>query len=450
MTAAPRMENQIPTASVIIPVWNGAPGLSACLDALLAQTGLNEGGGFEVIVVDNASGDGSADLVARRYPQVRLLRQPTNLGFGGGCNAGLAQAQGEVLVLLNQDTEVRPGWLAALMDALRADPAIGIAGSKALYSDGTIQHAGGRVDAQGNGSHLGYRQPDQGQFDQPAEVDYVTGASLALCRDLYKAIGGFDAGFGLAYCEDVDLCLRARAVGRRVVYVPRSMLVHKEESRAAAPGHAAVLRYQRNRLRVVAKHWPRARLEDEFLPAERAWLEGLGPGGETLVAAAHEAYLHHLLHLDELAAWRQRLLGEDPATIPTLAHVLTTLHAIYPLGVTGMAHDMTGEGAALPGFGPLAALAEIQPQPFRSATPLLGRWIATFRRQWNRVSTEWYVLPMMQQQSRYNRATLAALQRLAVVLAGYLSGQAREIAALSREVAALKARLDAQERQDQP
>ncbi len=439
----------MPTASVIIPAWNGAADLPACLDALLAQTGVD----YEIIVVDNGSSDGSGDLVAECYPQVRLLRQETNLGFSGGCNAGMRQAQGDVVVLLNQDTEVQPRWLAALVDTLAADPAIGIAGSKAIYPDGTIQHAGGQIDAQGNGSHLGYRQPDDGSFDQRADVEYVTGASLALRRDVYTAIGGFDERFGAAYCEDVDLCLRARAAGWRVVYVPESTLIHKEESRAAAPGHAAMLRYQRNRLRLVAKHWPQARLEDEFLPAERAWLEGMEPGGEQLIAAVHEAYLHQLLGLDELAAWRQRLLGEAPAAIATLARVLATLHAVYPLGVTGMA-----QAEPLPALTEMAALAQIRAQPFRSAVPLVGRWIAAFRRAWNRVSTEWYVLPMMQQQSRFNRAALDAVQqaqearlhdqaRQAAVMAEYLAGQAREIARLSEEVAALRARLDSQQQE---
>src|SRR5690554_2286442 len=187
-------------ASVIIPVWNGAQELPACLDALLAEPEITQGD-CEVLAVDNASTDGSAELLAdyaQRYPQVRLIRNPANLGFGGGCNVGLAQAQGEVLILLNQDTEVRPGWLAALLAAF-ADPTIGIAGSKALYPDGTLQHAGGVVDAQGSGSHRGYGEPDRGQYDDLAGVDYVTGASLALRRALYEQIGGFDEGFGLAY-----------------------------------------------------------------------------------------------------------------------------------------------------------------------------------------------------------------------------------------------------------
>lgn len=415
-------------ASVIIPVWNGAADLPTCVDALMAQTGVD----FEVIAVDNASGDDSARLLAERYPQVRLLRQATNLGFGGGCNAGLAQAQGDVLVLLNQDTNVRPGWLAALMDALAADPTIGIAGSKALYPDGTIQHAGGQVDSQGNGSHLGYRQPDQGQFDRPAEVDYVTGASLALRRQVYETVGGFDEGFGLAYYEDVDLCLRAHAAGWRVLYSPGSVLLHQERSVAAAPGHEAMLRYQRNRLRLVAKHWPQARLEGEFLAAERAWLEGLGPGGEPLAAAVHEAYFHLLLGLNELAAWRQQWLGEPAAAIVGLARVLATLHAVYPLCV-------------------MDDLVQITPQPFRSSVPLVGRWIAGFRQAWNWVSTQWYVQPMVEQQSDFNRAALAALQsqnRSAQAMAEHLASQARQLARLDAEIAALKARLASPEQQD--
>lgn len=466
-------------ASVIIPAWNGAADLPACLDALLTQTGVD----FEVIVVDNASTDGSADRVASAYPQVRLLRQASNLGFSGGCNAGLAAAQGDVLVLLNQDTEVQGGWLAGLVDALAADPAIAIAGSKALYPDGTIQHAGGVLDAQGNGSHRGRRQPDQGQFDHPDDVDYVTGASLALRRAVYRASGGFDTGFGPAYFEDVDLCLRAKAQGLRVVYAPVSVLVHKEQSVAGAPGQAAIRLFQRNRLRVVAKHWPQARLEQAFLPAERAWMEELGPGGEPLVAAVHEAYLHTLLGLGEFAAWRQQGLGEPPAMIATLAAILTTLHAIYPLGVVSTDFSAAVELSIPPSpslLAPqqIAALAEqahLHAQPLGPPRSRLHRWAARFRHYWNRIGTEWYVAPVMHRQTRFNHAVIGALQqmqegmqqnqavqamdrqhlllqqqRATAVLVEYLAGQAREITALSQEVNELKRRPDPSDRQEQP
>ncbi len=189
-------------ASVIIPVWNGMQDLPACLAALTTQSHT----ALEIIAIDNASGDGSADWIASHYPNVHLIRNVENVGFGGACNAGLAVAKGEVLVLLNQDTVVRPDWLAALVKVMDENADIGIAGSKALYPDGTIQHAGAIVDKRGASTHLGYHQEDKGQFDRLMDVDYITGASLALRYTLYQQIGGFDPGFFPAYLEDVDLC----------------------------------------------------------------------------------------------------------------------------------------------------------------------------------------------------------------------------------------------------
>lgn len=133
--------------SVIIPVWNGRPYLDACLDALLAQ----EPPGFEIILVDNASTDGSADYVADHYSQVQLIRNRDNRGFAGACNIGLKAASGRIFVLLNQDTRVYPGWLSVLCGAL-SNSRIGVAGCKCLYPDGeTIQHAGESSVASGVG-----------------------------------------------------------------------------------------------------------------------------------------------------------------------------------------------------------------------------------------------------------------------------------------------------------
>lgn len=436
-------------ASVIIPVWNGAADLPACLDALLAQTYAP----VEIIAVDNASTDGSADLIAASYPQVKLIRHTANVGFSGACNAGLAAAQGDPLVLLNQDTVVRPGWLAALVAVFDALPDVGIAGSKALYPDGTLQHAGGQLDAQGQGSHRGYRQADTG-FDAPADVDFVTGASLALRRAVYDQIGGLDEGFGPVYFEDVDLCLRARAAGWRVVYAPASVLIHAERSTGAARDYDSMVRFHTNRLRLVLKHWPAARLHAEFLPAEYAWLESMAEGGEQLVAAVHQAYLTHLLHLDEVAAHRQRLLGDAPDAITGVAHVLLTLRAVYPLGVVGGEAPQIADAqdAAL---AQLAGLASLPPQHYTSHVPL----IAAVRSLWSRLVTAWYVRPLLRRQTRFNAAASEALrlaldgrrqdayqrQRQAAVLTAYLAGQAREISALTQEIAALKAKPARQE-----
>ena len=185
---------------------------------------------FEVIVVDNASEDGSADYIAAHFPHARLLRNTTNLGFAGGCNVGLHHAHGSSFVLLNQDTEAQPNWLSQLITPLRQDSSIGITGSKALFLDGTIQHAGAHLDHQAISHHYGYTTRDRHDYDQLRDVDFVTGAALAISRRAYTVIGDLDEGFSPAYYEDADWCYRARAAGFRVVYVPDSVIIHKETS----------------------------------------------------------------------------------------------------------------------------------------------------------------------------------------------------------------------------
>jgi len=218
-------------ASVIIPVWNGLADLPVCLTSLFAQVDQTvEIIAVEVIAVDNASADGSADYISREFPQVKLIRNKTNVGFSAACNIGLRQAKGDILILLNQDTEVQAGWLASLTAVIANNKTIGVAGSKAIFEDSTIQHAGGQIDVQGFGSHIGHQEQDSGQYDQRKDVDYVSGASLAISRQAYGQVGGFDEKFGLAYYEDVDLCYRVRDAGYRVVYEPDSLLIHNEKS----------------------------------------------------------------------------------------------------------------------------------------------------------------------------------------------------------------------------
>jgi GT2 family glycosyltransferase len=433
-------------ASVIIPVWNGINDLPTCLSALTKQSHSL----LEIIAVDNGSADGSGDWIASHYPAIHLIRNTENAGFGGACNTGLAAAKGDLLVLLNQDTIVRPDWLAELVKVLDENAGIGIAGSKALYADGTIQHAGATIDSRGASTHLGYHQEDKGQFDRLMDVDYITGASLALRSTLYRQIGGFDPGFFPAYLEDVDLCYRARAAGWRVVYAPKSVFIHNERSSAATPDYAGALLYHRHRLRFVCKHWSVERLRDEFLPAETEWLNQLGPSEEQWLAAAHHAYMVQLLNLGELSSWRQSLLHEAPQAIERVAQTLMTLRTVYPLHLMGF----TPERTPLPNtfLQDAQPFVEIREQPFRSNVPILGRWIAGFRQRWNRVSTEWYVRPMIRQQSVFNSLIWMALaqsrqqhhdlqQRISLVVTEYLSGQAQEISELSQEVELLKRRV---------
>ena len=449
-------------AAVIIPVWNGRADLPRCLDALLAQDYPD----FQVIAVDNASDDNSADLIASEYPAVTLLRQATNRGFAGACNAGLRHAitgdrPADVMILLNQDTEVQPGWLAGLVAPLAADPRTGMTGSKALYPDGTIQHAGADLDPQVGGLHRGLGEADTGQWDQPGEVDFLSGVSLAISRAAYDATGGLDEGFSPVYFEDVDWCYRVRAAGFRLLYAPASVLIHHERSAQADGSYASVYPYQRNRLRLLLKHWPLERLLNEFAPAEKVWLQR--QLSAEFVAGVQRAYIHHLLNLNEMLRWRRGFLGEPAVNGDALAAMLIDLRTVYSLAAIFPPADgqpATDEKPAAPTrldelLAEAQRTARITPQPFRSDAPVIGPLIVWFRNAWNQVATKWFVLPLVEQQNAYNSALLQALEqavqdreRLAATLVAYNREGGRELAELADEVRRLRARLADSETDD--
>jgi len=258
-------------ASVIVLSYNGRGYLGPCLSSLESSSHSE----IEVLLVDNGSTDGSIQWVEATFPEIRVVANGQNLGFAGGMNRGIIEARGRFIAFLNQDTTVRPEWLENLVTALE-DPAVGIAGSKIYYPDGvTLQHAGGIIRyPQALADHYGYRQRDQGQWDQVKDVDYVTGAAFATRRDVLESIGVFDEGFHPAYFEDTDLCFRARDAGYRVVYVPGAVLVHHESATTVRDSFGYYLAYHTARLRFILKHYSVLQITDDFYPAERAWLEG--------------------------------------------------------------------------------------------------------------------------------------------------------------------------------
>ncbi|NQU43313.1 glycosyltransferase family 2 protein, partial [bacterium] len=214
MTAELHSSPPKPFFSVIIVSLNGEKVIGRALDALLADNYHP----FEIIVVDNGSTDSTAEIV-RRYSEVRLIQSPINLGFAGGNNLGLREAHGDFLLLLNDDTEVYPGWLDALARAATEWPRVGIFGCKLLYPDGkTIQHAGARIVANGTSAHIGYKEPNDGRFDEPLFCDYVTGAAFAIRRDVYERLGGLDEKYFPIYYEEADYCWQARRIGYGVLY----------------------------------------------------------------------------------------------------------------------------------------------------------------------------------------------------------------------------------------
>lgn len=215
--------------SIVIPVFNKAGFTQRCLRSL-APT-LREGGTGEVLVVDNASTDSTAQVLAE-FEWVRVIANDRNLGFAAANNQGARAARGRYLVLLNNDTEVRPGWLRALLGA--AGPGVGIVGARLLFPDETIQHAGVAFmpfrlgwAAFGAFHDLQRARKDTPGALQPAQPQAVTAACMLTPRELYLALGGLDENYRNG-CEDVDYCLRVRERGLRVVYEPRSVVVHYE------------------------------------------------------------------------------------------------------------------------------------------------------------------------------------------------------------------------------
>lgn len=212
--------------SIIIPVWNKLELTAQCLTALSAVTTEPS---YEVIVVDNGSTDGTAEYLSTLSGDVQIIRNQENLGFAKACNQGARAARGQYLVFLNNDTIPLKGWLKALVSEVDGYPEVGIVGSKLLYQDGTIQHAGvalSRVDGLPYHIYMGFAG-DTPAANQRRECQVVTGACLLIRRSVFRQLGGFDEGF-LNGFEDVDLCLKAGARGQRVVYQPRSVLYHLE------------------------------------------------------------------------------------------------------------------------------------------------------------------------------------------------------------------------------
>lgn len=232
---------RVPDVSVVIPVYNQCTYTLACLFSLVM---LDTRHTFEVIVVDDCSSDETADRLPE-IPWLHYLRQPVNGGFIASCNAGLAASRGRYVLFLNNDTEVLPGWLDELVNTFDTFPDAGLVGSKLLYPDGSLQECGGILWRDGSAWNFGRNQdPREPQFCYARQVDYCSGASIMLPRDLMLELGGFDTYFAPAYCEDSDLAMRVRQVGRTVMVQPLSRVVHYEGITSGTDTSQGIKAYQ--------------------------------------------------------------------------------------------------------------------------------------------------------------------------------------------------------------
>lgn len=257
--------------AIIIVNFNGKNDTLECLESLrsLKTKSLK----LVTVVVDNASIDGSIELIKKKYPQVKLILNKENLGFAEGNNAGINYALGlrvDYLLVLNNDTLVDKMLLINLIKKFEVDKDIGIASPKIYFAPGfefhkekysrnergkVIWYAGGIIDWQNIfSSHHGVDQVDKGQYDKEGETDFSTGCCMLVKKEVFNKIGNFNKKYFL-YWEDIDLCLRAKKAGFKVYYIPQAFLWHKNASASGGAGGKTPVYYQtRNRLLFALKY----------------------------------------------------------------------------------------------------------------------------------------------------------------------------------------------------
>ncbi len=227
------------SVSVIIPAFNDAVGVLTCLNSLQSLQGA---GDVSYYVQDDCSLN---VLYSAVIPETiaSVQRNERNLGFAGNCNAGAARATSDLLFFVNQDVWAVYGWsdnwLAKLITAFD-DPSVGIVGARLLFPTGQVQSAGGTFDARSQPTHrcIGYGDPHYWEVEEARNVDWTTGAALAIRRELFEQLGGFDTAYQRGYFEDVDLCVRAQLAGYAVRYEPSVTFVHSVGSTGGSPNFA--------------------------------------------------------------------------------------------------------------------------------------------------------------------------------------------------------------------
>lgn len=295
-----------PPLSVVIPTHDTRELTLRCLDSLVAAPAP----AAEVILVDDASSDGTAEAVRERHPAVTVLRNPTARRFTRAANLGLGKARGEILLLLNSDTEVTPGSLARLVEVFARQPRLGVAGAQLHYPDGSPQWSGGREPtvawffalSSGLPALLErlplYRLAKPLDVDRPQPVAWVTGAAMAIRRAAWEAAGPLDEGFRF-YAQDLDFCLRARQTGWLTEVRPELRVLHHHGATIGRdPG--ARQRQQPELLWSDLLRWARKHHGQPWAARAEA---ALRTGGALRLASRR--FLHPFLARSRRQAWRQ-------------------------------------------------------------------------------------------------------------------------------------------------
>lgn len=278
-----------PVVSIIIPVYNAWDMNVKCLDAIIANTA---DVAYEVILADDNSTDTTKNIT-QYFENIVHVRNEKNLGFLLNCNKAAAVAKGRYIHFLNNDTEVQEGWLSALVRLMENDEQAGMVGSKLIYPDGRLQEAGGIIWNDASGWNYGQGQnPDMPEFNYVKEVDYISGASMMVRRDLWDQLGGFDTRYSPAYCEDSDLAFAIRELGFKVMYQPLSVVVHYEGfshgNEREKSEISSIKEYQVINNKKFFEKWKAVLQQDHFPNAENVfWAKDRSRHKKTLLMVDH-------------------------------------------------------------------------------------------------------------------------------------------------------------------
>jgi hypothetical protein len=249
-----------PAVSIVVVSYQSRATIAACLASIAAHAAMPH----ETIVVDNASSDGTVDLVRGRFPEVQVVSQDGNRGFAAACNAGARIGSAPNLLFLNPDAELTPGALPALVEFLAASPRVAAVGPRFVYPDGSSQDGaftypsllmtwleffprpGRLIQSRCNGRIV---SPD----NEPVAIDHPLGACMLVRRAAWDDVGAFDEGYFL-YCEEVDWCMRAKQRGWEIVHEPEATVVHHGGVSSASTPTASLVHLYQSRQRLHAKH----------------------------------------------------------------------------------------------------------------------------------------------------------------------------------------------------
>ena len=261
-----------PSVSIVIPVFNKYQYTFHCLKSILDHTDEES---YEVIVVDDLSSDKTQTMLAG-IKGITVISNEENLGFINSCNKGAESAKGQFLLLLNNDTEVRDGWLKAMRQTFQDFPDAGLVGARLEFADGTLQEAGGIVWQDGSAWNYGRGDdPNNPMYNYCRQVDYCSGACLMIPLNDFSALGGFDTHYVPAYYEDTDLAFKVRETGKKVYYQPNATLTHFEGVTSGTDTGSGIKKYQQINHKKFFSRWeetlkqhrPNARLP--YLEKER-------------------------------------------------------------------------------------------------------------------------------------------------------------------------------------